>query len=163
MSILGGDRNINEVLELLSVDAACAGILPTQTKETVLCAASCVNIEISQLKETTEQAGSFLSLFFALSTASVLFDSASSLVPLLPLSLCINVLLFYTCLTITHLYHSSFLFQPAPISVSVSVCFSHLNLSWRALHFLSSVLLLRLTIYFFDSILKGKRKLNAII
>lgn len=79
MSILGGDRDINEVLELLSVDAGCACILPTPTKETELCAASCVNIEISQLKETTEQAGSFLSLLFALSTASVVVHSASLL------------------------------------------------------------------------------------
>lgn len=169
-----GDRNINEVLELLSVDAGCACILLTPTKETVLCVACCVNIEISQLKETREQAGSFLALCSSASVVFFLFTLPVSPLPL-PLSICINtfsLIAFSICLTGTHLYHSQSLCLLVHSSLTCPCFFfiifltCHLKLSWWTPHFLlcgfflySHVFLSSLLLLF---LVKRKHKSNAI-
>lgn len=109
-----GDRNINEMLELLSVDAACACILQTPTKETVLCVVSCVNIELSLnilKRQERRQAHLCLSVFFSLLLlVSVHFSIFPTLdVPYTSISFFLYqysfTYFFPICLTVSHLYH----------------------------------------------------------
>lgn len=136
MSILGGDGNINEVLELSSVDAGCACILLTPAKETVLCAAIVVSIlRYLSLKRQESRQTHSLSVFFCLSIAFGVFLSfiLSCLSLLLSLSICINT---FSLIAFFHISrcHSPFFFLP--VLTLACPCFffyylpvSHSNLS----------------------------------